>query len=446
VGGSTSSDVLSMKLKVNLRNQLESWSYKRQRYVREKTLSNETVKLKTETGHAYYGVEQFAGGKNDILVLAYYETKNKDNPRQYVWLTINFDGDVKEKNIDVPGSYSMVFCKEFNIGSDDNSNNSASQIVVILAPNKGDLTKYVYLSYDGTGNLKNKVEFTSPASALLVNSVDEKDGDIYLFAMSKKGTNAYNKVFEEYAPIYNPGYSSGGNNYQDDKYNRSANQSMDNFHMLKFSGNELAFATTTSTDDLDKVAKFAPNEKKGKVYKGKKFGISNFEVTPAKEYLVAGQLIFKVNIGSLKDPNFVEGYGDLVCLQFDSNGKLKANYAVDKVFEDKKSEIFDMPQRFYISPDGKYAYWEISEVKGFSGYNSWSDAYNGRKTYRPRFFPRVTKIDLQAATLGEFKYIGNKKFFVYRDGMIFNAATNTITFVGRDEDHENLWLAQLIFN
>ena len=92
VGGTTSFDVLSMKLRVNVRNQKEVWNYKRQRYVREKVLSNETVKLKNENGHAYYGVEKFAGGANDILVLAYYETKDKANPRQYVWLTINFDG------------------------------------------------------------------------------------------------------------------------------------------------------------------------------------------------------------------------------------------------------------------------------------------------------------------------------------------------------------------
>ena len=138
-------------------------------------------------------------------------------------------------------------------------------------------------------------------------------------------------------------------------------------------------------------------------------------------------------------------YGDVVCFHFDSQGKLKAQYAVDKIFEDKPSEIFSMPQAFYLSGDGKYAYWEISEVKGISGYASFTDAYNGNKTFYPRYFPRITKIDLQSATLGEFIIPGQKKFFFYEDGRFFNSQTLTATYVGRDEDNENLWVSKVVF-
>ncbi|MBS1682731.1 MAG: hypothetical protein JST48_13545 [Bacteroidetes bacterium] len=446
VGGKTSFDVLSMKLKVRLMNVSQKWDYKRQAYVRDEVISNDVIKLKDENGHSYYGVAELDNeDSNDIVVLAYYETKDKKNPKQYVLLTISHDGNIIEKNIDATGSYAMTFCQ--SISDDAQGAVEKNDFIVVLAPNRQspDLSKYVYLHYGIKGNLKSKVEFNSPATSMLVNSIDVKNGEVYLLGLSKKGTKAYEDVFEEYATIESPAYSSNVN-YQKDKYDKAANNEMDNFHLLKFSGNKMVFATSASVSEFKSKKKIAPGEKSGKVYNGKKFYVSNFEVTPAHEYLIAGQITSRVNIGDLKNPDFRTAYGDVVCFHFDTNGNLKAEYAIDKIYEDKKSEIFDMPQKFYTSADGKTTYWEIMEVKGYSGYNSFADAYNGRKTFRPRYFPRITKIDLTAASLSEFKTPGQQKYFVYNSGIFFNDKTSTATFVGRDEDHENLWISQVTFD
>jgi hypothetical protein len=447
VGGHTSFDILSMKLRVRVRTVKEKWDYKKQRYVVDKVVSDETVKLKNEGGRNYYGVEQFRSEETgDFIVLAYIETKDKKNPKQFMLLTITFDGEVTEKNLDVTGAYSMVFCKEMSeeapgkaVGKQD--------LIIVLAPKKGaaDVGKYVYLHYDMKGTLKNKIEFQSPSSNLLVNSADVKNGEVFLSGLSRKTKDSYDEVFADYAPIENPNYT-GNENAQMDRYARAASDEMDNFHFLKFSGNKMVFATTAPIDGIKSKKKIAPGEKSGKLYTGKKFGITNFEVTPANEYLITGQITGRVNIGDLKNPNFVTSYGDVVCLQFDESGNVKAQYAVDKLFEDKKSEIFYMPQRFFVSGDGKYAYWEIMEVKGFSGYDSYWDAVDGRKTFRPKYFPRITRIDLQTATLSEFKIPGQKKFFTYTDGRYFDAASLTATYVGRDDDAENLWVSTVTFN
>lgn len=450
VGGKTSFDVLSMKLKVRLTTIAQKWDYRRQRYVRDKVISDEVVKLKEEGGKSYYGVAELEPDPETkgVVVLAYYETDDKKNPKQFMLLTIDYDGNIKEKNIDATGAYSMVYCQNISeeapgkaVGKND--------FIVILAPKKGapDPSKYVYLHYDLKGNLKNKVEFNSPSPNLLVNSIDVKDGEVFLSALSKKENHSYDEEFAEYATIESPGYmkTSGIANYQKDKYDRNAKDELDNFHLLKFSGNKMVFATTAKVSEFKSKARTVPGEKTGKIYNGKKFKVTNFEVTPANEFLVAGQLTFQVNIGDLKNPRYVPGYGDIICLHFDANGNLKAQYAVDKVYEDKKSEVLVMPQKFYVSGDGKYAYWQIMELKGFLGYNNFWDAYADKKSYRPRFFPRITRIDLQNATLSEFKNPGQGKYFAYEDGLFFNPSALTTTFVGRDYEHEVLWICKVTF-
>jgi hypothetical protein len=442
VGGGTSFDILSMKLRVNLTTRKQVWDYKKQRYVTDKVLSSETIKLKNENGRAYYGVDQYRSDETgDFIVLAYYETKDKKNPRQYVLLTMTFDGDVTEKNLDVNGAYSMVFCMEV-AGDAPGQAIGTQDFVMVLAPKKGtaEADKYVYLHYDIKGNLKNKVEFKSPSTNLLINSANVKKGEVIFLGLSTKSKDGYDEVFEDYAPIENPNFS-GNANAQMMRYDKAAAQDMDFFHLLKFNGNKMVLSTTASIDDFKSKKKIAPGEKSGKIYNGKKFFVQNFEVTPANEYLVAGQLLSRVML----DGSSFLAYGDVVCLHFDANGALKAQYAIDKVFEDKKSEIFDMPQKFFLSGDGKYAYWEIMEVKGYQGYDTFMDAYNGRKTFRPRYFPRITRIDLQNATLGQFKTPGEKKYFTYKDGRLFDANTLTRTFVGRDEDHETLWISKVTF-
>jgi hypothetical protein len=436
VGGFTSFDVLSMKLKVNIRKANYEWDYKNQRYVVQKVISSEVIKLKSASDRNYMGIEKYG---NDNLVLAYYENADEERSKQYVFLAIDTDGGVKETKLDAVGNYSMVYSQAISeetrgtsVGEDD--------FVVILAPRRGfgDPTKYIYLHYDMTGQLKNKVEFVSPSSNLLVNSIDVKNGEVYLVGLSTKSKEAYQESFADYSIIESPGFQGEGNN-QFAKYNSRAAREMDNFHLLKFSGNKMIFATTAPIDEFKAKKKTAPGDKGGKIYKGSKFNVMSFKVTPSNEFLIAGQLMSRNTIGKV--------YGDLVCFHFDAQGKLRAQYAVDKVFEDKASEIFGMPQSFNLTADGKYAYWEILEVKGFKGYASFVDAYNGNATFYPRFFPRISKIDLQAASLSEFKIPGDKKYFINVDnGMSFNPVTHEALYVGCDKDFENLWVSKVVFD
>jgi hypothetical protein len=440
VGGFSSFDVLSMKLKVFLKEANQKWDYKKQRYVTDKVVSEETVKLKTEAGRNYLGVAEYRSEETqNLVVLAYYETGNKKNPKQYVLLNIDYDGGVKEKNIDVTGAYSMVYCQEIseeapgkNVGKQD--------FVIVLAPksDNGDPMQYVYLHYDIKGTLKNKVEFKSPSSNLLVNSVDVKDGEVYMSALSTKSKDAYEEVFKDYASISNPGGGPGEESYQQTKYNNAASEEMDNLHLLKFSGNKLIFATTAPVSEFKAKKQIAQGEKSGKVYNGKKFTVQNFEVTPNNEFLVTGQITFWQMVNKVS----VKSYGDIICFHFDSQGQLKAQYAVDKLYEDRASETSSMPQKFFVTSDGKSAYWEIIEFKMEKDFFG---------NFSEHYFPRIVKIDLAKATLGEFKYPGNKKYYIYTfdDGsitMYFDPNTATRTYVGIGVKDEVVWVSNVTFD
>jgi hypothetical protein len=435
VGGTNSFDVLSMKLKINKRIQLKTWNYERQRYVVKKTLSDETFKPRNDNGKVYYGYASYDSSddaNSTVFALAKVESKDKKLADQFVVLMIDDQLELKEKTVELNGSYSLVYSSQ--VKGDD--------VVMVFAPNKdqADASKYIYFRYDIEGNLKNKVVFTSPASNLLITAAYDKDDAVYFFGSSTKSKKAFEEVFNEYAPIYNPGAS--GSNKLDLKWRKSLDEDMDNFNLLKFNGNQLEFASNTPVSEFKSKFKTAPGDKGATAYKGKRFFIENFTVTSAGDYLVAGQLAGSVNRG-LGNP--VDSYEDIVCFHFDKTGNLKAQYGIGKMNNDKKSEIFDMFQNFYISPDGQSAYWEMLEIKGVDGYESFMHALYSKPTWYATYFPRIVKIDLANNTLGKIKVLGDEKYFLKKNfSSTFNKAENSVTYVGLDEDYKQLWIGKML--
>ena len=431
VGGSTSFDMLSMKLKFNKIVVNKTWNYEKQRYTIGKYISNETIKPKNENGKVYLGYASYSSSddkKSELFTLAKIDAKENTDDKFYV---LRFDDNLEltEKPLDLNGSYSLVFSEQ--VDNDD--------VVMVFAPNYGsvDVSKYVYFQYDIMGNLKNRIEFKSPSPALLITGVYQKDDNIYFFGSSTKSTESYEKVFREYAPIYNP----SGANQKDFKWQEASNQKMDNFHLLKFSENQLTFASTTPVSEFKNKFKTAPNDKGATPYKGSKFFIKQFTVTPSGDYLIAGQLTSRV-IGT---NTIVKSFEDIVCFHFDKTGILKAQYGIGKLNNDKKSEVFDMPQNFYLSADGKKIFWEILEVKGTKGYESFSDAYRGNVSFYPLYFPRIGSIDLESSTLSSFKIMGNQKYFLRKHfTSIYDKNEKSITYLGHDENFKTLWIGKVI--
>ena len=427
---------LGMKLKLNKMETLTTWDMKTQKYVFKKFISTETIKPKNDEGKVYLGYASYSSediSKSNVLVIAKIESKGKGKDDQFLILMFDKKLELIEKPLDLNGDYSLEYCEQMG--------NEA--VAMIFAPKKGaaDVTKYIYYQFDIEGNQKYKTEFTSPASALLITAAYEKDGNLYFFGTSTKSSDPFEKVFEEYAPISSPGSPSGSNNFQDLKWRKSLKETMNNFHLLKFTGSKLDFASTTPIDEFKAKFKTAPGDKGATAYKGKNFFIENFYVTAAEEYLVAGQLKSTVMIGT---SNIVDSYEDIICFQLDKSGNLKAQYGIGKMNSDKKSEIFEMKQNFYPSSDGKSLYWELLEIKGAKGYASMMDAFNGATTFYPLYFPRIVKIDMSGISMGKIQVLGDEKYYLRKNfSSMFDNAENSITYIGHDEDWKKLWIGKV---
>lgn len=114
---------------------------------------------------------------------------------------------------------------------------------------------------------------------------------------------------------------------------------------------------------------------------------------------------------------------------------------------DKKSEIFEMKQKFYLSPDGKSVYWELMEIKGFKGFESFLDAYYNNPSWYAMYFPRIVKIDLAKTTLGPVKVLGGGKYFLKKHfSGTYDQEENSISYIGLDEDFKALWVGKMLMN
>ena len=210
--------------------------------------------------------------------------------------------------------------------------------------------------------MKNKCTFKSPSNNLLVLNAQEKDGSIFFCATSSKKDDAYDDVYSEYAgAISNPCFTDGENKL-DARWAKDADGKMEHFHLLKFTGNNFDFGSTANISEFKEKFKTTEADRHADPYKGKKFYVESFTITPAGEYLIAGQLTGREKTGSSSS---VKTYEDIVCMHFDKSGQLRAQYGVEKMNNDKKSSAFPINQSFIPSKDGKSLYWEIMEVKGF---------------------------------------------------------------------------------
>lgn len=278
---------------------------------------------------------------------------------------------------------------------------------------------------------------------MLITNVKEVNGSVFFCGTSTKSNDSFDEVFDDYvAAIRNPCYKTA-ENYRDEKWMKKADDKMDNFHMLKFTGSQLIFASTTPVSDFKSKFKTAPADKGADPYKGKNFLVNSFYVTANEEYLVAGQLLSKVNLG-LGNP--VKSYEDIICFYFDKAGQLKTQFGTQKMNTEKKSEIYPVGQSFTASKDGKSIYWTILEVKGFKGYDGFWNAYNGTVTFYARYFPRIAKIDLPNSSIGNFSVLGNEKFYISKSfEPMMDEKEHSVTFIGNDEDYKKLWLSKFVF-
>jgi hypothetical protein len=99
VGGSTSFDVMSMKLRLRKIVSIRTWDNEYQRYELKKTILNEAIRPKNDSGKNYLGLASFNSFKedrNDVCILAKTESEEKNAGDNYYIL--HFDDNWKSMN------------------------------------------------------------------------------------------------------------------------------------------------------------------------------------------------------------------------------------------------------------------------------------------------------------------------------------------------------------
>ncbi|HNI30651.1 MAG TPA: hypothetical protein PLO82_09015 [Bacteroidia bacterium] len=433
VGGSNSFNVMSMSLNLQQEVWERNWNFDKQKYQWGSRISKEVVKPKNNDskyrGFAAYGNDD----DGSVLILASYDSGDDD---QFVCLHVDKGLNMTETKLPLQGKYSLVYCGTLKSGN----------IFAVFAPNEGmsDTKKYYFIECSADSKVAKSNEFTSPSPNMLIMDYSEANGDLYFIAGSDKSNEAYNKVFTSYAPIDNPGYSTS-NNRQMDKYEKRAMETeFTNLHLLRFSDGKLAFASTEPVKDFKTKMVTPPSQKKGQPYTGKKIVIENLFVAPSGDVLVAGQLSDKKVVNGGNSYEF--RYYDYVCMQFDNQGKLVAQYAVNKLLDDSKNEVFSAIQNFIPSADGKSVYWEILEVQAAKYYASVAAAYSGNYSLSSHYFPRIANITLSNHSVSNFTELGEKgKYLVYHSITSLTDKDNNRFYIGHDEDYKNIWLGKYTF-
>lgn len=442
VGGNTSFNVMSMKLKVNKEEWEENWNMAQQKYVYGKRINSTTVKLKKDV-ERYLGHASYSNDKEGLIIVAAYDAPRKSDGRMFSLLKIGMDLDVDEIPVTTDPGYSLVYTDVLNNGN----------IYLILAPSTGN--NYLYAEYSRKGEEIIKNNFEAPSPNTLIFKHAEREGSLYFIGLSRNKQDPYPKVFDDYAPIYSPGFSNAASssapNYQQDKYEKKGfNKEAENFHLLKFDNGKLIYASTTPVSGFASKVKTTPSQKKGTSYKGKRIEMQEFYVTPSGEFLMAGQLtknkFMKTNNkATFGNAQIFTMYLDMVCFHFDAQGNLKAQYAVDKMLNDKKSQVFQIQHNFIPSADDNIVYWEVLEVKGIEGYANFYDAYNGRPTFNGHYFPRIAKINVNNATLSNFDVLGGGKgkYLLYKNNsLVWDGASRARYYVGHDKKYKNMYVGK----
>ena len=430
-GGTNSFNINSQKLNVDRIEAMMTWNYQKQRYELSQRLSSDKVKLKNDEGR-YDGYTSLTT-EEGVFIIASYDPGGKDVKDQFVALYVDNDLNVKQTPVTTGGNYSLVFYGERESGNP----------FVIMAPKNKmpDTKQYVYAEFTTRADLVKRISFNSPSPNMLVMDFREINNDLYFVGTSTKSNDPYEEEFTDYADMENPGQgiSRQAQKYSEDVFKKD----MANFHLLKLKGGELVFASSTPVKNFDDKVITPPGQKKSHAYDGKRLEIEALSITPTGEYLVAGQLMDKNY--NLKRKVWLTKYKDNVALFFSSNGELKAQYAVEKVNDDTKSEVFRNTQSFALSSDGKSAYWQIMEVKSSKGYATLLDAWNGNTSFTPHYFPRIAKIDLTTNSLSGFTVMGdNGKFLMYQTNSILaDGPSKTVYYIGHDGDYEKLWLGKV---
>jgi hypothetical protein len=404
VGGCSSFDILSMKLNVSKISVTKTWNNKKQRYdsdlTEEKISGGKDNKFKYKGYVGYFNAET---GANLVLVKA--DDKSDEDESGFKLASITLDGKVNEISIGELVKYNLVFSSLVKRNPDmpdkyDEKNLAEYNALYIFAPSRNttaDAKDFVVLITDGAGNKISETTVTMPMPSSTIMEMQQSGNDLYFFGLTAKSKSLYYRgVFMDYSNINNPCYTDFFNYRDQQRETDISKADVNDLILMKMTGDKLAYLTLTSTDDQQAKRVVPPSVKKIPKKPFSRFNVQAFRVFDNGDMVVTGQRKVIITLEGTAKWAFEE----IMCYHFDKAGNLRAEYYVEpQLATSKKDKIFPVIQQFIVSEDKSHVYWVLLEPEGLTGYASFFDAYNGRKTIYPAYQPVVMKINMASAKL-----------------------------------------------
>jgi hypothetical protein len=453
VGGCTSFNILSTKLHLTKRTYEYKWNKEKKGYIRHKVDEVE-IKPANDDQRAYSGYASFEDGETgNLLVLTSSETKLDGKlKKDFVLLEVKTDLSIREIVLPLESSQ-LVYCATLSNPGDalDSDASSAegdvskNDMLFVFAPsftkNAGtDHKKYTYMRIDKNGSIRENLKFDAPSSNLVITGCGQSaDGAVYLCGSYKEIDKTFDQLYKEYSPLINPCYTGGVNSRMEVYENKTEKVEMDYFSILKFNNGKLDWIKNNAIKDFEKILRTAPDQKKASIYKGNRLKIQYFSVAANGDIFISGQLKSRIMINKIS----TDTYKDVICMQFNSKGEIKAQYGIKtESISDKMNTIFPMPQVFYAGNDGQSIYWNLLETKSTKGYASFFDAYYGNPTFYASYYPSMIKINTTNNQITDYKVLGGRKFLLNKKTpFLYNEKDKSVIYIGSDKG-KKLWLGR----
>ncbi|MEI6123739.1 MAG: hypothetical protein WCQ95_08925 [Bacteroidota bacterium] len=387
------------------------------------------VKPKNDEGTRFYYFTHFeddANGDLYILCGARDAKKGKDPLKYYKEFHIlkyNKNLDLI-KDLEIPFDFynNYIYAKSLTEGSGEDADNAAiSELIFVFAPadygktnRDPDNTNYTYLRLDKDLNLTERIPFKSKAGYWNIDYILATDNAVYAFGPLASG--------------------------KDDYYNNLVGKvsKYKSVQLMKVADKKIEYLTETTLDEFAAKLKTPPSQKRSPDYDGKKFDIINYKVFDNGDFMVVGQNFKLAQTVSTTPGNFTVGqerekqYNDIIAFHFDGKGVLKAQYGVDTKESNEYSKKNGTPQSMLMGKNPNNMYWVVQEIRGYS------DWFRKILTY-----PRVAKVDMSAATLGDFTALGDKEYYLDPKFPYLESEPGKLVFFGSNKPGKIIWFAKI---
>lgn len=374
----------------------------------------------------YYAGHQEISSSGDLLVLALINrgmlNMFKDGSRQY--LLLHFDKDLKtteETPLNFTSPQSLVFSGSVP-GSDPNGDQDD---IFIFAPYGGqgygkiedpDPTNCTYVRTAPGGKIIERFNFKSECNYWAIMDTYSSGNDVYLYGPANfdKPEKNYTKAPYSFATDF---MASG----LTEELRQASLEEMKFSHLqiMKVSEGKMSFLTAVSIDDINAKAIKPLSQKKLYEFNGKKFVLSDINVTASGDIFINGQ-DFTGKYGGGRT------YKDFLMFQFDKTGTFKRFYGIQNTAKSPlfgpKATAIAASSAIIESPGGKSLYWQIYFVKDIDEDCSSEESRTLTTVtttttcyYTPLFQLRTGTIDIATGNVSDFNNYGGEDYYLYID-------------------------------